>query len=254
MHNLKPRKYLGQHFLTDQNIAARIVRSLQVETDTPVFEIGPGEGVLTEFLAERYPQLSLLEVDERAVIALRERFAGRSVSVIETDVLKWDLRAQTDAQVAFIGNLPYNISSPIFFRLLEYRDQVKEGVFMIQKEVAERICSPPGSKAFGILSVLMGAYYDLSYEFSVPPQVFRPPPKVMSGVLRMSRKSDFPDVPFSQLKRVVKQAFSQRRKTLRNALKGLPLGEFEGKAELLSKRAEQLSVETFVEMTRHLEG
>jgi 16S rRNA (adenine1518-N6/adenine1519-N6)-dimethyltransferase len=252
MQNLKPRKYLGQHFLTDQTVAARIVDCLQAKPTDNVIEIGPGEGVLTEFLVKKFPNLRLLEVDERAVEVLKKRFADRPVQIIEADVLKWPMETELPAEVAFIGNLPYNISSPIFFRMLEHRDRVKEGVFMIQKEVAERICADEGSKTYGILSVLLGAYFDLSYAFSVPPTVFRPPPKVMSGVLRMARKAEQPDIPFPRLKRVVRQAFGQRRKTLRNALKGLEFRPFPEQEQMWTQRAEQLSVAEFLQLTAHL--
>lgn len=248
MHNLKPKKYLGQHFLTNLEVASRIVHSLRAEAENTVVEIGPGEGVLTQFLVERFKHLLLLEVDQDAVVFLQQRFAKANIQLHQVDVLKWRIAEELTEEVSFIGNLPYNISSPIFFQLLEHRDKVKEGVFMVQKEVGQRICAKEGNKTYGILSVLLGAYFDLEYLFTVPPSDFRPPPKVDSGVIRMSRKSELPDIEFKVLKRVVKQAFNQRRKTLRNSLKSLDLPDFEGKEELLKLRAEQLSVEAFIRL------
>ncbi|WNJ21260.1 16S rRNA (adenine(1518)-N(6)/adenine(1519)-N(6))-dimethyltransferase RsmA [Pontibacter sp. G13] len=254
MDNLKPKKHLGQHFLTDQRVARKIVDCLQADATDTVAEIGPGEGVLTGMLAERFEHLKLIEVDPDAVEFLTRRFEGQPVEIIHTDVLKWRIDQDLPKDGYVIGNLPYNISSPIFFHLLDYRDYVKEGVFMIQKEVAQRICADPGSKVYGILSVLIGAYYDLKYEFSVPPGVFRPPPKVVSGVLRMVRRPQAPDVDPKALKKVVKAGFNQRRKTLRNALKSLEFEPFDELPELLTKRAEQLDVDTFVKLANHLKS
>ncbi|MEM7368846.1 MAG: 16S rRNA (adenine(1518)-N(6)/adenine(1519)-N(6))-dimethyltransferase RsmA [Bacteroidota bacterium] len=250
MHNLKPKKYLGQHFLTDQQIASRIVHTLEAGPEKMVIEIGPGEGVLTHMLVDRYEQLTVLEVDPDAVTYLHQRFAKARVHIRQVDVLKWPIGDELQTPAHFIGNLPYNISSPIFFQLLEHRDKVAEGVFMIQKEVGLRICAPKGNKTYGILSVLLGAYFDLEYKFSVPPTVFRPPPKVDSAVIRLSRKANPPTIAFKTLKRVVKLAFNQRRKTLRNALKSLNLPDFEGKEEMMKLRAEQLGVEEFVHLAQ----
>lgn len=252
MHNLKPKKYLGQHFLTDRRIAEKIVNQLTAPEDSVVIEIGPGQGVLTEFLFEKYPHLRLVEVDPDAVTYIEQQFARFSPRIIHQDILKWNPSDHLSAPAYFISNLPYNISSPFFFMLLENMHLVQEGVFMIQKEVAQRICADKGSKTYGILSVLMGAYFDLEYKFSVPPGVFRPPPKVMSGVIRMVRKDVLPTVPFPELKKLVKAAFNQRRKTLRNALKGIDLQDFEGKEELLQLRAEQLSIEDFLQLTEYM--
>ena len=254
MHNLKPKKYLGQHFLQDLHIATQIVAQLSASPSDDVIEIGPGEGVLTNILFERYPQLKVIEVDGDAVETLQKRFGKDKLEIIHQDVLKWEMEKILDKDTYFIGNLPYNISSPFFFKLLENPDFVKEGVFMIQKEVAERICAKKGNKTYGILSVLLGTYFECSYLFSVPPAVFRPPPKVMSGVLKLKRKTVSPKVQFAMLKKVVKTAFGQRRKTLRNALKSLKLTDFEGKEELLKLRAEQLGVEEFVRICEFVEG
>ncbi|MEZ4828445.1 MAG: 16S rRNA (adenine(1518)-N(6)/adenine(1519)-N(6))-dimethyltransferase RsmA [Bacteroidia bacterium] len=252
MDNLKPKKYLGQHFLTDLSVAQRIVGLLSAPPEAPVVEIGPGQGVLTTFLLEKYSSLTLLEVDPEAVGYIQSHFAKYSPKVIHQDVLRWNMAENLDTETYFISNLPYNISSPFFFLLLENLPLVKEGVFMIQKEVAERICAEKGSKTYGILSVLMGAYFDLKYEFSVPPHVFRPPPKVMSGVIRMVKKETLPDIDWPRFKQLVKAAFNQRRKTLRNALKGLDLNDFPEKETWLSLRAEQLSVDDFIRLAREM--
>lgn len=246
MHNLKPKKYLGQHFLKDQHIAAKIVDQLSVPNMGEVIEIGPGEGVLTALLLDKYPQLKVVEVDGDAVKALEKRFDKNHLKIIHEDVLRWNMEKDLETDAYFIGNLPYNISSPFFFKLLENLPFIKEGVFMIQKEVAERICANKGNKTYGILSVLLGAYFECNYLFSVPPSVFRPPPRVMSGVLKLTRKTNSPDIHFPTLKKLVKTAFGQRRKTLRNALKSLKLTDFEGKEGILKLRAEQLGVEDFV--------
>ena len=249
---LNPKKHLGQHFLHDQQVASRIVDTLQATPDQPVVEIGPGEGVLTHRLAARYPDLTLIEVDPEAVAHLQRHLPPPQPRIVHTDVLKWDLPGSLPGPAAFIGNLPYNISSPIFFQLLEQRAYVAEGVFMIQKEVAERICAPPGSKTYGILSVLLQAYFEVGYAFSVPPGAFRPPPKVMSGVIRLVPRPDPPAVAFEPLRRVVKAAFQQRRKTLRNALKGLALPASPEWEAWAGQRAEQLSVADFVRLAQQL--
>ncbi|GAB4415844.1 MAG: 16S rRNA (adenine(1518)-N(6)/adenine(1519)-N(6)) -dimethyltransferase RsmA [Bacteroidia bacterium] len=245
MHNLKPKKRLGQHFLRDQGVARRIVDSLASGADTPVVEIGPGEGVLSLSLAGRYPRLTLLEVDPDAVTVLRQNPALAGADIVQTDVLQWDPASHVEDRAAFIGNLPYNISSPIFFHLLENHTRVAEGVFMIQKEVAERICAGPGSKTYGILSVLLQSYFSVTYLFSVPPHVFRPPPQVMSGVIRLVPLPEPPAVSLAALKTVVKTAFQQRRKTLRNALSGLIFPPFDEQAAWWPRRAEELAVADF---------
>lgn len=248
MHNLKPKKHLGQHFLKDPHFAERIARSLQASQEQELVEIGPGQGVLTDFLWPAYSRLQLVEVDADAVAWLQQHYGENGPRIVHQDILKWRPEEHLQPNAAFIGNLPYNISSPIFFSLLENLDYVQEGVFMIQKEVALRICANEGSKTYGILSVLLGAYFEREYLFSVPPHVFRPPPKVQSGVLRLLRKQERPAVSYPQLKLLVKAAFNQRRKTLRNALKGVPLGDFPEKDLWLSKRAEQLSVAQFLHL------
>lgn len=252
MDNLKPKKYLGQHFLKDQGIAQRIVDQLSAGPTDEVVEIGPGQGVLTAYLMARYPRLQCVEVDDEAVAYLAQRFTQPALNVIHQDVLTWKVAESLQPDAFFIGNLPYNISSPFFFKLMEVLPYVKEGVFMVQKEVAQRICADKGSKTYGILSVLLGAYFERRYLFSVPPGAFRPPPKVMSGVLKLERKANLPEVSASALKHLVKTAFNQRRKTLRNALKSIPLQEFEQKEAWLQLRAEQLGVEAFLKLAEKM--
>ncbi|MBX7240691.1 MAG: 16S rRNA (adenine(1518)-N(6)/adenine(1519)-N(6))-dimethyltransferase RsmA [Bacteroidia bacterium] len=253
MEKLSPKKHLGQHFLTDKQLAQKIVRTLQATQDSVVAEIGPGMGVLTQYLLPLYPQLRVVEVDPDAVNYLKSTFPELSERIIFQDVLKWNPAATLLPDSFLIGNLPYNISSPIFFHIIENRKYVKEGVFMIQKEVAERICAAKGNKTYGILSVLLQYYFDIKYEFSVPPSVFSPPPKVMSAVIRMVRK-DRPEeeVDFSVLKNVVKTAFNQRRKTLRNALKPLVFESFEGDEHLYTLRAEALGIPEFITLAKNL--
>ena len=252
MHNLKPKKYLGQHFLNDQEIARRITESLQAQASDRVVEIGPGEGVLTGLLLDKYPELKVVEVDREAVALLQQKYADTQLQIIHQDVLKWNPAEHLPEDSFFIGNLPYNISSPFFFLLLDHSPQIQEGVFMVQKEVAKRICEDEASKTYGILGVLLGAYFKREYLFSVPPGAFRPPPKVMSGVMRLRKKEVLPEVPFARLKTVVKTAFQQRRKTLRNALKSLSFESFPEQEKWMTLRAEQLPIESFLLLAEKL--
>jgi 16S rRNA (adenine1518-N6/adenine1519-N6)-dimethyltransferase len=254
MHNLKPKKHLGQHFLKDPSVATRIVGLLSAGKNDTVVEIGPGQGVLTRLLFGAYARLLLIEVDPEAVAYLRAHYADQEVEILHQDVLQWQMAGEIPTDSFFIGNLPYNISSPFFFHLLERLAYIQEGVFMIQKEVAERICATEGSKTYGILSVLLGAYFEREYAFSVPPGVFRPPPRVMSGVIRLRRKAELPPVGYADLKQVVKAAFGKRRKTLRNALKALSFSDFPEKESWFAQRAEQLSIASFLTLTRHLQA
>jgi 16S rRNA (adenine1518-N6/adenine1519-N6)-dimethyltransferase len=254
---VRPKKFLGQHFLHDQNIARRIVESLDTagEGERPVLEIGPGMGVLTRFLVERgNVDLRLIEIDRESVQYLHQHYPSLQSKVIEGDFLELDLRQVFPGRFSVIGNFPYNISSQIFFRILEYRDQVDQVVCMLQKEVADRIAAPHGSKTYGILSVLLQAYYDVALLFKVSPGVFTPPPNVMSAVIRLRRNSvtslECNEELFVQ---VVKQGFNNRRKTLRNALKNLNLAPEVSALELLDKRAEQLSVGSFIHLTKIIE-
>lgn len=261
MAEVKAKKALGQHFLTDLNIARRIADTIETPQlpesakrwgDIPVLEIGPGMGVLSQFLMQARRQVKAVELDAESVGFLKRVFPD--LEVIEGDFLKMDLKELFAGEFALIGNYPYNISSQIFFKVLDYREQIPVVAGMLQKEVAERICSKPGSKVYGILSVLLQAWYDCEYLFNVAPGVFNPPPKVMSGVLRLTRNSrtDLGCDP-KLFKTVVKTAFGQRRKTLRNSLSGLltaasPLRE----DPLLSLRPERLSVEDFIRITQNL--
>jgi 16S rRNA (adenine1518-N6/adenine1519-N6)-dimethyltransferase len=249
MYNVRPKKHLGQHFLKDENIARKIADSLSVDTRR-VLEIGPGTGVLTKYLlAKGYEEFRTIEIDRESIEYLKTSFPGLSGGLIEGDFLDADLQDVFPGNFSIIGNFPYNISSQIFFRVLENRNRIPEVVGMVQKEVAMRIASPPGSKAYGILSVLLQAWYDIEYLFSVHPGVFAPPPKVTSAVIRLRRNSvshlGCDPVFFQQ---IVKASFNQRRKTLHNALKSI--GGYAGK--YASKRAEQLSVDQFIELTKEM--
>ncbi len=249
--SVRPKKHLGQHFLRDQRTVQRIADLLQAPESATVIEIGPGQGVLTEKLIPRYPHLHVIEVDPEAVAWLQAHVAVPEGQLIHHDVLAWN--PESLGAAAYIGNLPYNISSPIFFHLLDHRHLVQEGVFMVQKEVANRLCAVPGNKEYGILSVLLGAFFDLKYAFTVAPGAFNPPPKVQSGVFRMTPRAEPAAVSYPHLKLVVKAAFNQRRKTLRNALKGLSFTDFPELSAWLDLRAEQLDIPSFITLTRHLQ-
>jgi 16S rRNA (adenine1518-N6/adenine1519-N6)-dimethyltransferase len=253
MNKVRPKKYLGQHFLNDQNIARKIVKSLNYGAECrDVLEIGPGMGVLTQYLIEQDIDLKVIEIDPEAVTYLKEHYP--KLEIIEADFLKFDLGQYFNDKFSIIGNFPYNISSQIFFRVLDNRNSVIEVVGMIQKEVAERISSPPGNKDYGILSVLLKAFYDIEYLFTVPPQVFSPPPKVNSAVIRLKRNNIMQlECDEKLFFKVVKQAFQTRRKTLRNALKALNLSSTITQWDLLDKRAEALSVNDFVELTKRIQ-
>jgi 16S rRNA (adenine1518-N6/adenine1519-N6)-dimethyltransferase len=249
---VKPKKHLGQHFLADKNIALKIVESLS-EANKQVLEIGPGTGVLTQFLRSRSNiDFKVVEVDTESVEYLRVLYDD--LQILHTDFLKLKLDDVFKGSIAIIGNFPYNISSQIFFKVLDYKDQVTEVVGMIQKEVAQRIASPPGSKQYGILSVLLQTYYDINYLFTVNEGVFIPPPKVKSAVIRLSR-NERKELACNEklLVRVVKQAFNQRRKTLRNSLKSILLN-LAIEPEILTRRPEQLSVEEFIKLTQQIES
>ena len=253
MNEVKAKKFLGQHFLTDESIARRIVESLSPSARN-VLEIGPGMGVLTKYLIDRPDtDFHVVEIDRESVEWLHVHYEG--LHVIEGDFLKMDISALFHDTCAIIGNFPYNISSQILFKVFEQRNHVTEVVGMFQKEVAERVAAGPGSKTYGILSVLLSAFYDIEYLFTVPEYVFNPPPKVKSAVIRLTRNGvtslECDEKLFVQ---VVKAGFNQRRKTLRNALRqlGMPLDSVP--EELLAKRAEQLSVEEFVTITKAIES
>jgi 16S rRNA (adenine1518-N6/adenine1519-N6)-dimethyltransferase len=247
----RPKKSLGQHFLQDENVARRIADALKSENIRQVFEIGAGTGVLTRYLFERTNiHLTAVEIDLENVHVLREEFPQYRDQILHQDALRYPLTSQTGEHIAVIGNFPYNISSQLFFRILEYRNDVQEVVCMIQKEVAERIAAPPGSKTYGILSVLLQSYYNIEYLFTVSPNVFYPKPKVHSAVIRLTRNSTgrlaCDEVLFF---RVVKTCFNHRRKIIRNTVKSI-VGEITKEYNLLYKRPEQLSTDQFVELTR----
>lgn len=255
MANVKPKKHLGQHFLNDESIARRIVGSLTWTHFEKVLEIGPGMGVLTKYLLEDNRAVTVAEIDTESVTYLKKNYPSLENNIIEGDILKEELSSYFVGEpTAIIGNFPYNISSQIFFKVLHYRTQVVEVVGMVQKEVAERIASPCGNKKYGILSVLLQAFYDIEYLFTVGEDVFIPPPKVKSAVLRMIR-NERTCLPCDEklFTQVVKQGFNNRRKTLRNALKPLNLPPSITTLELLGKRAEQLDVETFIELTKMIQ-
>ena len=250
---VRPKKHLGQHFLADPNIARRIVASLRLPGGVgQVLEIGPGMGVLTQYLLENPAyQTSVVEIDAESVAYLKEHYPALTPRIYAADFLRQDVsQLFPNEPLAIIGNFPYNISTQIFFQVLAQRQQVREVVGMLQKEVAERLAEPPGSKTYGILSVLLQAYYDVEFLFTVPPHVFVPPPKVESAVVRLTRNATEKLACDEKLFfRVVKQAFSTRRKTLRNALKPLGLSSEAMSGELFDKRAEQLGVGEFVMLT-----
>tara|TARA_B110000285_G_C15083286_1_gene594714 strand:+ start:391 stop:1185 length:795 start_codon:yes stop_codon:yes gene_type:complete len=252
-HSVKAKKHLGQHFLADEHTAQRIADSLENPSGLTVLEIGPGTGALTRPLLQRNDiQLWAIDVDHESIVHLQAQDWMPSDKVIEGDFLHMPLSASFGTeQVIICGNFPYNISSQILFKTLESRSQVPQLVGMFQKEVAERVCSKHGSKVYGILSVLIQTYYSSEYLFTVPPEVFIPPPKVHSGVLRLVRKTDEPlGFEYSHLKTIVKAAFNQRRKTMRNALRSadIPLEGID--SATLGLRAEQLSPEAFQELAR----
>lgn len=256
MNKVRPKKSLGQHFLHDQQIARRIVDGLVFRSrPMQLLEIGPGMGVLTQYLTGR-DEIDLLvaEIDRDSIAYLRKHYPSLNERIIEGDVLEVDWTTIFPSRFSVIGNFPYNISSQIFFKVLETRDNVEQVVCMLQKEVADRLAASHGSKTYGILSVLLQAFFKITYLFKVPPGVFTPPPKVMSAVIRLER-NDVVRLACDEALffRVVKQAFNTRRKTLRNALKNLNLPAGISALPIMDKRAEQLSVGEFVSLTSIIE-
>lgn len=250
MSKVRAKKHLGQHFLTDERIAERIAETLSGNGYNRVLEIGPGMGVLTQFLMNKEWETWVVELDGESVTWLQAHYPKLSGRILHEDFLRFDFsRVFGVDKFAVIGNFPYNISSQIVFKVLDLRDRIPEFAGMFQKEVAARIATGPGSKEYGILSVLTQAYFDVEYLFTVDEHVFNPPPKVKSGVIRMVRKAEDPDVEFGRLKTVVKTAFNQRRKTMRNALKSLTFEHTERTESMMSLRAEQLGYEEFIELT-----
>lgn len=255
MQKVKPKKFLGQHFLTDLSVAERIADTLKDYVGTPVLEVGPGMGVLTQYLIAKGHDLKVVELDRESVDYLHANFPELEGEVIGEDFLQLDLASMYDGQFCIIGNYPYNISSQIFFKVLDYRDQVVCCSGMLQKEVAERIAAGPGSKIYGILSVLLQAWYDIEYLFTVSEHVFNPPPKVKSGVIRLVRNNVRElGCDESMFKTIVKLSFGQRRKTLRNSLRSFAKNPEVLTDEIFNKRPEQLSVAEFIRLTNLLKG
>lgn len=256
------KKHLGQHFLGDEDVARQIGDTLTLEGYTKVLEIGPGTGVLTKHILEKPIDLIAMDLDRESIAYLNSTFkleqkisSPDKFQVLEADFLKHPIDTVFPSEsFAITGNFPYNISTQIVFKTLEHKERIPEFTGMFQKEVAQRICATHGSKTYGILSVLAQAYYDAEYLFTVPPTVFIPPPKVDSGVLRLRRKDTYKDIGCEehQLYKVVKMAFQQRRKTLRNSLKGMMLSDRFRESEILNKRPEQLSVQDFITLTRDI--
>ena len=252
---VKPKKSLGQHFLTDMDIARRIAATLSSYKTIPIVEVGPGTGVLTRFLIEEGYRLKVIELDRESLEYLNDNFPQLRGDIIEGDFLKTDLSSLFGSEFCVIGNYPYNISSQIFFKVLEYKDKIPCCSGMIQKEVAERLAAAPGSKTYGILSVLMQAWYDVEYLFTVSEKVFNPPPKVKSAVIRMTRNNKQKlECNEILLKRVLKTAFNPRRKPMRNSLKGILIpGAAILSDKIMDLRPEQLSVEQFIKLAADIE-
>ena len=251
---VRPKKSMGQHFLKDAFIAEQIADVLSPLPDLPVLEIGPGTGILTQFLLKNERDLTVVELDKDSVSYLDEHYPALKGRIIEADILKLDWNELFPCPFCVIGNYPYNISSQIFFKVLDYKDKIPCCAGMLQKEMAERMASRPGKKAYGIISVLLQAWYDIDYLFTVEPEVFDPPPKVRSAVIRIIRNTRTTlDCDETLFKTVIKTAFNQRRKTLRNSLKTL-LGKENAIAALpvFDRRPEQLSVEEFIELTNRI--
>lgn len=256
MRLVKPKKFLGQHFLKDLKVAQDIADTVDSQPELPILEVGPGMGVLTQFLVKKERTVKVVEVDYESVAYLREAFPSLEDHIIEDDFLKMNLNRTFDGNpFVLTGNYPYNISSQIFFKMLDNKELIPCCTGMIQKEVAERIAAGPGSKTYGILSVLIQAWYEVEYLFTVSEHIFNPPPKVKSAVIRMTRNQTR-DLGCNEklFKQVVKTTFNQRRKTLRNSIKPI-LGKESSilQDEIFNKRPEQLSVQQFVELTNMVE-
>ena len=260
---VKAKKFLGQHFLKDEDIASRIANTLGLDGYKNVIEIGPGTGILTKHLLSRDLNLAALEVDEESVIYLNHSFLLENAALmrrkeafrlVEADFLKYDVTTLFKGEpFGITGNFPYNISTQIVFKLLDIRNLVPEFSGMFQKEVAQRICAESGNKTYGILSVLVQAFYEAEYLFTVPPDVFEPPPKVESGVLRLKRKSNYElDCDEKLFFKVVKAAFNHRRKTLRNSLKTFELSHNLKEDAIFDRRPEQMAVADFIRLTKEI--
>ena len=255
MKSVRPKKKLGQHFLTDLNIAQKIANLLEFENYRNVIEIGPGTGVLTQFLIPKTKDLHLIEIDKESIEFLAKNYPSKDFTLIEGDFLNYELtQIFGEAPFAIIGNFPYNISSQIVFKVINHKSQIPFFAGMFQKEVAERICEPPGSKKYGILSVLAQLYYKTEYLFTVSPRVFNPPPKVDSAVIRLTRKENITlDCDEKLLFKIVKLSFQQRRKTLRNSLKTMNLSDNLREDSILDLRPEKLSGDDFIQLTKRID-
>ncbi|MCH5174925.1 MAG: 16S rRNA (adenine(1518)-N(6)/adenine(1519)-N(6))-dimethyltransferase RsmA [Prevotellaceae bacterium] len=254
--NVKPKKFLGQHFLTDLSIASRIADTVDACPDVPVLEVGPGMGVLTQYLLKKEREFKVVEIDYDSVPYLREHFPELGDNIIEGDFLQMDLNAVFDGRpFVLTGNYPYNISSQIFFKMVENRDLIPCCTGMIQKEVAERMAAAPGCKAYGVLSVLIQAWYDVEYLFTVSETVFNPPPKVKSAVIRLTRNGKSTLGCDEQLfRRIVKTVFTMRRKMMRNGMKQILGKDSPMLADpIFTKRPEQLSVQDYIDLTNRVE-
>lgn len=253
MQYVSPKKHLGQHFLRNHGIAKRIAEGLVNKNDLNILEIGPGTGVLTQFFIDN-EKFNAVEVDIESIDYLNENYPSLKGRVLHKDFLKIDLNDICEGKMHIIGNFPYNISSQIYFKIFHNRNKVVESVGMIQKEVAERICSKHGSKVYGILSVLIQAFYTTEYLFTVSENEFNPPPKVKSGVLRLTRNNRT-ELPCNEdlFLKVVKAAFNQRRKTIRNSLKSIcKENNIDTSGEIFNLRPEQLSVQGFIDLTTQI--
>ena len=252
---VRAKKHLGQHFLHDEHIAEKIGNTLTNEGYKNVLEIGPGMGVLTKYIILKPLQVIAMDLDTESIAYLRKQYPQDNLTIVEADFLKFDLSTLFEGEAfAITGNFPYNISTQIVFKTLEWRKRIPEFTGMFQKEVAQRICEKEGSKAYGILSVLTQAFYDAEYLFTVKPGVFNPPPKVDSGVLRLKRKENY-TLPCDEklFFKVVKTAFQQRRKTLRNSLKTFNLSNKLKEDTIFAQRPEQLSVSEFISLTQKIQ-
>jgi 16S rRNA (adenine1518-N6/adenine1519-N6)-dimethyltransferase len=252
--NVRAKKHLGQHFLIDESVAKNIADTLSYKGYKKVLEIGPGMGVLTKYILEKPVETSVIEIDRDSVAYLEENYPQLHGRIFSQDFLKYNMKEVFDTEeFAIIGNFPYNISTQIVFKTLEMRNQVPEFSGMFQKEVAQRICEKKGSKVYGILSVLTQAFYEAEYLFTVLPDVFDPPPKVDSGVLRLTRKENF-KLPCDEklFFQVVKLAFNQRRKTMRNSLKSMIHSDLLKEDTIFDLRPEQLSYEQFITLTQKI--
>ena len=260
MKQVRPKKNLGQHFLTDLTIARRIADTVDACPDIPVLEVGPGMGVMTQYLVEKPRPFKVVEIDRESVAYLNEHFPRLRANILGEDFLRMDLQQVFEGQqFVLTGNYPYDISSQIFFKMLDNRDLIPCCTGMIQHEVALRMASKPGNKAYGILSVLIQAWYHVEYLFTVEPSVFNPPPKVQSAVIRMTRnKVDHLDCDEQLFKRVVKTVFNQRRKMLRVSLRQIfdsqhPASDGFFQQDVMTRRPEQLTIQEFVDLTNSVE-